>query len=85
MIHVIDQGRFQVAVIQIASRLVRRIVSYCNEGDLLHLGQRIGMIKFGSQVDLIIPNRRNLRIRIREGERTLAGETVVASFDDKGT
>jgi phosphatidylserine decarboxylase len=84
MVHVIDQGRFRVAVVQIASRLVRRIVSYCEEGDLLDLGQRIGMIKFGSQVDLIIPKRGDLRIRIRKGETTLAGETVMASFDEKG-
>jgi phosphatidylserine decarboxylase len=81
MVHVIDQGRFRVAVVQIASRLVRRIVSYCEEGQTLDLGQRIGMIKFGSQVDLLVPKQRNLRIRIREGETTLAGETIVASFD----
>ena len=81
MVHVIDQGRFPVAVVQIASRLVRRIVSYCEEGQTLDLGQRIGMIKFGSQVDLLVPKQRNLRIRIREGETTLAGETIVASFD----
>jgi len=84
MVHVIDQGQFRVAVVQIASRLVRRIVSYCEEGQTLDIGQRIGMIKFGSQVDLLVPKQRNLRIRIREGETTLAGETVVASFGEKG-
>jgi phosphatidylserine decarboxylase len=84
MVHVIDQGRFRVAVVQIASRLVRRIVSYCTDGEALALGQRIGMIKFGSQVDLLIQDQPKLRIRIREGDTTLAGETVVASLDGKG-
>jgi phosphatidylserine decarboxylase len=81
MVHVIEHGRNRAVVVQIASRLVRRIVSYCEVGEQLDAGQRIGMIKFGSQVDLIVPDRKDLRIRVRPGEAVLAGETVLASFE----
>jgi phosphatidylserine decarboxylase len=82
VVHVIEGDRFRVAVVQIASRLVRRIVSTCKIEDRLIAGQRIGMIRFGSQVDLLMPRRRGLRIRIRPGEEVRAGETVLASFEN---
>ncbi len=81
MVHVIEQGRNRAAVIQIASRLVRRIESYCEVGERLEAGQRIGRIRFGSQVDLIVPDRKDLRIRVRPGQTVLAGVTVLASFE----
>jgi len=77
---VIDQGGFQIGVVQIASRLVRRIVSYQKEGDRVQKGQRIGMIKFGSQVDVVIPKLTGLEILANEGETVKAGETVLGSF-----
>ena len=83
MVHVIEDGGIRVAVVQIASRLVRRIVSYCEVGETLKAGQRIGMIRFGSQVDLVMPYREDLRIRVRPGAKTLAGETVLAAFEKK--
>ena len=59
---IIGNGTLRVGVIQIASRLVRRIVSYVKEGDSLEIGQRIGAIVFGSQVDVAIPELKNLRM-----------------------
>ena len=79
---VIDQGPFKVGVVQIASRLVRRIQSYLEEGQLVELGQRLGMIKFGSQVDLIIPQTKNLRIRVKPGDEVKAGVSVIARYDE---
>ena len=52
---IIDHGAFRIGTVQIASRLVRQIVSYLKEGDPVRIGQRIGMIRFGSQVDVAIP------------------------------
>ena len=53
---VIEKSGFQVAVVLIASRLVRRIVAFVREGDSVGLGQRIGAIRFGSQVDVVVPH-----------------------------
>lgn len=77
---IIDTGFFKLGVVQIASRLVRRIVSYFNQGDWVDIGQRIGMIRFGSQVDLVIPRLKNLRINSKPGDEIKAGISVVAEY-----
>ena len=81
MTTVIERGNLQVAVVQIASRLVRQIVSYVSVGREVKLGQRIGVIRLGSQVDLVVPARQDLRIMIKTGERVRAGQTVVALLE----
>ena len=78
---VIDQGGFQIGVVQIASRLVRQIVSYHREGDWVQKGQRIGMIKFGSQVDVVLPKLTGLEILVLEGETVKAGETIIGVYN----
>lgn len=67
-----------VAVVQIASRLVRQIVAKVHEGENVIVGQRIGAILLGSQVDLVIPNRTDLRLLVRVGDRVQAGTSVIA-------
>jgi phosphatidylserine decarboxylase len=74
----IERGRLQVAMVQIASRLVRQIVVYVSPGQFVALGQRIGMIRFGSQVDLVIPFTEDLKITVQPGKRVRAGESIVA-------
>jgi len=76
---VIDNGSFKVGVVQIASRLVRRIVSFLDNGDTVQIGQRIGMIKFGSQVDLVFPKLQNIKIEVEPGCEVVAGESVIAT------
>jgi phosphatidylserine decarboxylase len=73
----LDNGRFQVAIVQIASRLVRRIQSYVQPGQHVDLAQRIGMIKFGSQVDLFLPLASVGPLCVEEGDIIKAGETIV--------
>ena len=80
--HIIDNGHFKIGVIQIASRLVRRIVAYVKEGDFVQKGQRIGVITFGSQVDLVIPGLRNLIIHVKGGDEVFAGETIIADYEE---
>ncbi len=75
---VIEREGLQLAVVLIASRLVRRIVCYVREGDRLGLGQRLGMIRFGSQVDVVLPARPGLEVAVAPGERLTAGESIVA-------
>jgi phosphatidylserine decarboxylase len=68
----------QLAVVLIASRLVRRIISFVKEGDDVAIGQRIGAIRFGSQVDLVLPARGDVEVLVTPGQRVRAGETIVA-------
>jgi phosphatidylserine decarboxylase len=78
---IIQQGDLQIAVIQIASRLVRQIESFVHEHDDVRQGQRIGVIRFGSQVDLVLPSRvdlGDLEVTVKPGDRLTAGESVVA-------
>lgn len=75
---VIEDGDLQIAIVQIASRLVRRIVTFVSKGDALDLGQRIGAIRFGSQVDLLVPAHPRVRLIVRAGDRVVAGQTIMA-------
>lgn len=66
-----------VTVTQIAGTFTRRIVTYVKKGDTVQQGQRFGMIRFGSRVDVTIPDVFN--ILCKKGERVYAGETVIAT------
>ena len=74
---VIGTDDLQVAIVQIASRLVRRIVTFVSEGDELRLGQRTGAIRFGSQVDLLLPLEKDIVLAVDVGDRLVAGRTIV--------
>jgi phosphatidylserine decarboxylase len=78
---VIEQDELQVVVVQIASRLVRQIKSFVHEGDAVALGQRIGVIRFGSQVDLVLPLRPDLQVMVQPGDHVRAGQSVVAKLE----
>jgi phosphatidylserine decarboxylase len=60
---------------------VRRIEAYVREGQQLELGQRIGMIKFGSQVDVFIPAGGCCSLSVTEGQVLVAGETVIGRVE----
>ncbi|MBN2415897.1 phosphatidylserine decarboxylase [bacterium] len=79
---VIDTGSCLIGVVQIASRLVRRIVSYVRAGDTVGRGQRIGMIRFGSQVDVVIPDNAGMTVAVKPGDTVTAGETRIAVVAD---
>jgi len=80
LIEVIENDRFKIGLIQIASRLVRRIVAYVREGDELDLGQRIGIITFGSQVDIVLPNLEELKVKVAVADQVYAGISVIAEY-----
>jgi phosphatidylserine decarboxylase len=67
---------------QIAGFVARRIVAEVHEGDTTVAGTRFGMIKFGSRVDIFLPP--SASIRVKPGERTVAGETVIAQIPTAG-
>jgi phosphatidylserine decarboxylase len=75
---VIATPAFRIGVIQIAGLVARRIVPFAREGDLVAAGQRIGMIRFGSRVDVYLPE--GSRALAAEGQIAIAGETVLADL-----
>ena len=72
----IETRHGDVSVVQIAGILARRIVCYVKEGDKVEAGQRIGMILFGSKVEVTIPPEYDLIVK--PGDRVKAGESVIA-------
>ena len=68
----------QVTFKQIAGLLARRIVFNLHEGDMVERGQRVGLIKFGSRVDVLIPGEATLRVRV--GQRVKGGSSVLAAM-----
>jgi D-aspartate ligase len=79
---VIERPGLQVAVVQIASRLVRQIAVFLSEGQSVGLGERLGVIRLGSQVDVVLPKRPDVRIVVRPGDRLKAGESIIAVVDE---
>ena len=77
---IIEGDKIKIGLVFIASRLVRRICIYLSEGQDVIIGQRIGMIRFGSQVDVLIPKSKTLRIKIKTGEKVRAGLSILATF-----
>lgn len=71
-----DTEHGQVEVVQIAGTITRRIVPYVKEGDVMEKGQRIGMIRFGSRVDVTVPD--NFQIECKKGDKVYAGRTAIA-------
>lgn len=70
-----DDGQ-RIAVVQIAGLVARRIVSFVKMGDRLVAGERFGLIRFGSRVDVYVPDDRF--IAVAPGQLAVAGETVLA-------
>ena len=65
----------EIILVQIAGMIARRIVCDVKEGDIINQGDRFGMIRFGSKVDLYFEN---YSLLVREGQNTVAGETLLA-------
>jgi phosphatidylserine decarboxylase len=68
----------RLGVTQIAGLVARRILAFVHEGDAVGVGERIGMIRFGSRVDVYLPAGTGARILL--GQRAIAGETVFAEL-----
>jgi phosphatidylserine decarboxylase len=68
-----------VAVVQIAGLVARRILCWVKPGGLLAMGERIGLIRFGSRVDVYLPL--SAQVRVFVGQTATAGETILAEFD----
>ena len=74
----IDSERGRFGVVQIAGLVARRIVCFNKQGDTLEAGQRFGLIRFGSRVDVYCPA--GARPLVTVGSKAYAGETVLAEY-----
>jgi phosphatidylserine decarboxylase len=75
---VIDAAGRRIGVVQIAGLIARRIVPFVRQGDPIGAGERIGMIRFGSRVDVYLPD--DAKLRVGQGQIAVAGETVLAEL-----
>lgn len=74
----IERDSARVLVRQIAGLVARRIVNYSREGEQVEQGERMGIIRFGSRVDVFLPPASEVQVAV--GQRTVAGSTVIASL-----
>ncbi|MBB5537519.1 phosphatidylserine decarboxylase [Rhizobium giardinii] len=75
---VIETAHGEIGVVQIAGLVARRIVCWSAEGDTLQPGERFGLIRFGSRLDVFLPEGAQPRVSL--GQTAIAGETVLAEF-----
>ena len=74
----ISTGTVRIGVVQIAGLVARRIVCFVRKGTSVGAGERIGMIRFGSRVDVYLPE--GARPLVAEGQSAIAGETIIADL-----
>ncbi len=79
---VIDAGGYTVSFKQIAGLLARRIMCSVKPGDRVERGQRVGLIKFGSRVDVLLPAEAELKVKT--GVRVRGGSSVLAVMPQNG-
>lgn len=72
----------KIAFVQIAGLIARRIVTFVKEGDEVQAGQRFGLIRFGSRLDVYLP--KGVAPMVIEGQTAVAGETILADMAGKG-
>jgi phosphatidylserine decarboxylase len=75
---VIESGSGRFGVVQIAGLIARRIVCFVRQGEVMGVGDRFGLIRFGSRVDVYLPGL--ARPLVTEGSKAIAGETVLAEL-----
>jgi phosphatidylserine decarboxylase len=78
--HILIKGSqgLRIGFTQIAGLVARRILSFVREGDVVDSGQRVGLIRFGSRVDVYLPAGTSPKVLL--GQRSIAGETVLAEI-----
>jgi len=74
----IEGEKMTVVCTQIVGILARRIVCWSKEGDNLQLGEKYGLIKFGSRTDLLMP--KSVEIAVKVGDKVVGGETIIARY-----
>ncbi len=79
---VVDAGDYKVSFKQVAGLLARRIVCNLKAGDRVERGQRMGMIKFGSRMDVLMPAE--AKLWVKKGQHVVGGKSVLAVMPEAG-
>ena len=82
VIIIVDTKIGKIKIIQIAGTIARRIYPYIKKGNKLKKGDRIGIIKFGSRVDIYLPSKNIKKISVKKGDIVKAGESRIAEIND---
>ena len=77
----LESGGHRILVRQIAGLIARRIHTYSREGERVEQGERMGLIRFGSRVDVFVPPGSSITVKV--GDTTVAGTTVIAELAAK--
>ncbi len=77
----LDAGVGRIAIVEMTGAIARRIVLYVKDGQNLNKGQKLGLIRFGSRVDVFLPVR-STKISVAKGMRVRAGVTTIAEVHD---
>ena len=83
IVAVIETQAGRYGIVQIAGLIARRIVPFVREGDTLAVGERFGLIRFGSRVDVYLPE--GVHPLVGLGQKAIAGETVLADARNADT
>ena len=75
----IESGSYRILVRQIAGLIARRIITYSHDGETVRQGDRMGLIRFGSRVDVFVPT--DAAVRVKPGDVSFAGVTVLADVN----
>jgi len=78
---VIETEQGEIAVVQIAGLIARRIVCWAESGEEIGSGERFGLIRFGSRLDVYLPDSATASVAV--GQTAIAGETILARFGDE--
>ena len=78
-----SDGKTKIMIKQVAGKVARRIVCDCSVGQDVERGRRFGMIKFGSRLEVYIPEDADFEIAVKEGEMVSAGTTVLGILKGK--
>ena len=68
-----------IRLVQIAGLIARRIICYANKGQKMQIGDRLGFMRFGSRIDLILPNK--IKLKVKLGQKVMGNTTIIGTFD----
>ena len=68
-----------IRLVQIAGLIARRIICYANKGEEMQIGDRLGFMRFGSRIDLILPNK--IKLKVKLGQKVMGNTTIIGTFD----
>ena len=67
-----------IKIVQIAGLLARRIICYAEKGNSMNIGDRLGFMRFGSRIDLILPD--NIKLNVKKGDKVIGNTTIIGTY-----